>query len=369
MRIISRYGLLSLAVVFLFLQTSANGMGSPDTTQKDRKSSANAIAVTVNGVAITETEVNTVIMEQLDKAGKQIPPNELEENKERLRPEVLDVLIGNILLNAQAKKTDINVTDDEVNDRITAVVAEMDLSLNDYRYMVKWLGESFEKVMEQVRTTLAREKLVGPIEVSDAEAIAYYEQNKESFNGPEQVHVKHILFKPPKDNTPRAKGMAIADPMFSLRKMRQGASFSIQAYKYSEDTATKYKYGEMGFLARGILPKPIEDAAFALQPGQISEIIEMPDGFHIVKVTARRPAGLLPFEKARPDIIKMLKQNKLQQLTRAYVEKLKAKAKIVYPSGKDPTVKARTIKNPPAKAADEPVPFPSWEPPPPPPEQ
>ena len=70
--------------------------------------------------------------------------------------------------------------------------------------------------------------------------------------------------------------------------------------------------------------------------GQVSDVVETQFGYHIIKATGRKQAGLTPFEKVKPDIIKMLKDTKKGRLFRQYIAKLKAEAKIVYPPGKEP---------------------------------
>ncbi|MCJ7777664.1 MAG: peptidylprolyl isomerase [Sedimentisphaerales bacterium] len=357
MKLVSRSRLLSIAAPFVVLflsQASVGGMSSPAKTQKAQGVSANEIAVVVNGVSITEAEVDAKIKARLDKAGRQIPPDEVEENKKRIRPQVLEDMIVDRLLDKQVKKTGITVTDSDVNDRINEIAAQQRMSVDDYKSSLQSQGQSFEQTMEQVKKALVCEKLIGPVEVTDILALAFYEQNEEVFNAPERVRASHIFFKPDPDDPvrDRAKGRALIRAGLVHAKAKMGSNFGMLAQKNSEDAATSQKGGDLGFFARGTIDRNLEITAFRMKPGQLSEIIETDDGYHIIKVTDRKPAVSMSFEQAKPIIVRTLKRKIVERKSGEYIEKLKAEAKIVYPPGKEP----REIPAPPPPAETAPAP-------------
>ncbi len=357
MKLFSCSKLLSIAAPFVVLflsQASVGGMNSPAKTQKAPQVPANEIAVAVNGVPITESEVDADIKERLDKAGKQIPPNEVEENKKRIRPQVLEDMIVDRLLDEQVKKTGITVTDSDVNDRINEIAAQQRKSLDDYKSSLESQGQSFEETREQVKKALVCEKLIGPVEVTDILAASFYEQNEEFFNAPEHVRAIDIYFKPDPDDTlrDRAKGRALIRAGLVQAKAKGGSDFALLARKNTEDMPMREKSGDLGFFARGTIDKNLEITAFKMQPGQISEIIETNDGYHIIKVTDRKPAVSMTFEQAKPIIVRTLKRKIVERKSGEYIEKLKAEAKIVYPPGKEPT----KMSAPPPQAETAPAP-------------
>jgi len=81
---------------------------------------------------------------------------------------------------------------------------------------------------------------------------------------------------------------------------------------------------------------PFEKAAFALKPGQLSDVVETRYGYHIIKATDHKDAQVIPFEQAKGDIINKLTLQKQSEIANEYIESLKSKANIVYPPGKEP---------------------------------
>ncbi|MDW8256272.1 MAG: peptidylprolyl isomerase [Acidobacteriota bacterium] len=148
--------------------------------------------------------------------------------------------------------------------------------------------------------------------VSDDEIRRYYEAHKNEF---EQVRARHILFStrpiprdgnpPPDRETVRRKAQEV------LRRVRAGEDFATLAREFSDDPGSKDKGGDLDFFGRGRMVREFEEAAFALQPGQISDLVETSYGFHIIKVEARRIAPL--DEETRLQIEQTLRQKKIQE--------------------------------------------------------
>lgn len=112
-----------------------------------------------------------------------------------------------------------------------------------------------------------------------------------------------------------------------LAEARQGADFAELAKRRSED-ATAARGGDLGYFARGRMVAPFADAAFALQPGELSDIVTTPYGLHILRVEDRRPAQLAPEDEAREQILAYLRQQKGQQARDQEIERLRSSAEI-----------------------------------------
>jgi peptidyl-prolyl cis-trans isomerase D len=132
-----------------------------------------------------------------------------------------------------------------------------------------------------------------------------YESRKSEFDRPERARIRHILarFEPGDDAAKQAARKRID----AIReRIAAGADFADVAVEASEDTATQASGGELGWVVRGGVVKPLEDAAFAQAPGTLGEVVETPQGFHVVKVETREPARVMPFEEAQAQVAREL---------------------------------------------------------------
>jgi peptidyl-prolyl cis-trans isomerase D len=147
------------------------------------------------------------------------------------------------------------------------------------------------------------------ITVPASEVKAHYDANTERYSTPEQVKASHILFKTEGKDDATVKKQAEE----VLAKAKSGADFAQLATKYSEDEGSKAKGGEYDFFGRGAMVKEFEDAAFSLQPGQISDLVKTTYGYHIIKGGEKRAGSTRSFEEVRPQIEDQLRWERVQK--------------------------------------------------------
>ena len=99
------------------------------------------------------------------------------------------------------------------------------------------------------------------------------------------------MIKPQADSVAKARGYQLAESLLVV--LRHGTDFASVAKRFSADTASRDQGGELGWFRRGVMFKSFEDAAFRLRPGEISEVVETPFGYHIIKVERVQPAEIL----------------------------------------------------------------------------
>ncbi len=152
--------------------------------------------------------------------------------------------------------------------------------------------------------------------VAEGQARNIYKAKPERFQAPEQVQVSHILIAG-NDGGARAQAEKV------LEELKAGGNFAQLAKERSADTGSAAKGGDLGLFARGRMVPEFDEAAFALkQPGDLSGIVESKFGFHILKLDARKPAGMRSFDEVREELIKEVRA-KLQQDARvAEAEKM-----------------------------------------------
>lgn len=170
--------------------------------------------------------------------------------------------------------------------------------------------------------------LVRGIRLNEADVRAYYEQNQAREAGKEERRARHILLTVAADApaADKAKVKQQADAL--LAQLRQSPNkFAELAKQHSQDPGSATQGGDLGFFARGAMVKPFEDAVFALNQDQISDVVESEFGFHIVQLTDVRQPVAKPFEQVRATLEQELKR---QQAQRQYAEAAETFSNLVY---------------------------------------
>ena len=322
-----------------------------------------AVVVTVNGEDITENEVNAVVDQQVKRAGAQVPPMLIEQFKTQMRQRVLDSLVTQRLLNQQIKAANIVVTDEQALAVIEAQGAKQNppMTVDQLKQIIEARSGNFAEIIEQYKMRLAQQQFMetqwaGKVDVNETDAKTYYDENPKAFETPAEVQASHILIKPemadPNADPNEAKVVAKAQAEKLLAEIKGGADFAELARANSADPGSAARGGDLGFFAAGRMVPPFNDAAFALQPGEMSDIVETQFGYHIIKVTARKEASVTPFEEAKAGILEELANRKKSEIAQGYIQSLKDQATIVYAAGAEPPAPAPMMPAPPAGASE-----------------
>jgi peptidyl-prolyl cis-trans isomerase D len=149
---------------------------------------------------------------------------------------------------------------------------------------------------------------------TDAELHDYYNQHITQYQVEDRVHVEHILLKTVgKTEAESAEIQKKAEDV--LQQAKKGANFEDLAKKYSEDTATKDKGGDLGWIVDKQTVPEFQQAAFSLPKGAISDLVKTSYGFHVIKVLDKESAHTKPFEEVRNSIVPVLVEEKLNALS------------------------------------------------------
>lgn len=157
---------------------------------------------------------------------------------------------------------------------------------------------------------------------TEEEMRAYYEEHQENFSNPELVRASHIVKHMPPGTHPGA----VRDEMDkTLERLNGGTPFETLA---GESSDCPDRGGDLGYFARGQMVQEFEDVVFGMEKGQTSGVFMTPFGFHIARVTDRKPASPQPFDDVKARIEKELTEARRQRAVEEYVDKLKEKATI-----------------------------------------
>lgn len=262
--------------------------------QKDDSSVAVA---TVNGTDITKAQ----LYDKLVEAGGE---------------STLQNLITTTLVDQEAKKANITVTDEDINaeiedlktqfggeDALNAALAQSSMTLDDLKAQMP-LQVEIRKLLEPKVT------------VTDEDITKYFNDNKATFNQEEEVQASHILVATKEE----------ADAI--VKQLKEGADFATLAKEKSSDTGSKDKGGELGFFKKGDMVTEFSDAAFALKVGETSGAVKTDYGYHVIKVTDRKEAHEYTLEEKKEEIKKTLISQKVSEMSSTWLQDLTTNAKI-----------------------------------------
>jgi peptidyl-prolyl cis-trans isomerase SurA len=309
-----------------------------------KKSPPANVAATVNNKIITYAE--------LEKSYKtQFPSPDQHSNDDQIaiqKLEVLRVLIDNEIMLQRAEKLSLMAVDSDVDAKFNEFKAPL-----TQEELQKWLTDhnmTVEDWKAQKRRDLSIQKLFNKeitshISITDKDVADFYNANKASFNLAEPlIHMAQILVTPIQDPNVRnlksdkalSEDAAKKKILAIERRLRQGQDFAMVAQNYSEDPTTALNGGDMGFIPESALDRDKVDpelrrAALELDPGQFSKIIHTQEGYRILKVISREPAGQreLTDPRVQQDIREALINRKDQLLRAAYYEVARSESKLV----------------------------------------
>jgi peptidyl-prolyl cis-trans isomerase C len=173
-----------------------------------------------------------------------------------------------------------------------------------------------------------QKEVISKIKVTEKEAKAYYEKNPDLFKSPEQIKARHILIQVPKEAPDEEKKKLKEKALEVLKKVKAGEDFTKLAGEFSDDPGTKSKGGELGFFSKGSMVPAFEQAAFALKPGEVSELVETEFGFHVIKVDEKKEAVSEPFETIKEKVTKQVLREKQETKVTEFVEQALKKARV-----------------------------------------
>ena len=265
--------------------------GTPEATA----TTGEGLAAVVNGEPITMEDYQKQVYQVEAFFQQEGLDLESEEGRERLaqaRRQVLEQMIDQVLIRQAAVEMDVSISDAELESNIQEIV-EQSGGEEQFNQSLQATETSYDDFRQMLLDQLLSEAVFSAVTQSVSSV-------------GEQVHARHILL-PTKE---RAEEV--------LARLQGGEDFAFLAREYSEDISSREGGGDMGFFPRGVMPPEVEDGAFSLDVGEISEIIESPFGFHILQV----------LEKEEREIAVEIFENLRQQTFMKWLEERRESATI-----------------------------------------
>ncbi len=252
------------------------------------------IVAIVGGEIITESELTL----QTTQVAVQ---NRLNPADSALRHRVLEAMISDKLILAQAQLDSISITDDEVTQALDQQLQYLEKNYGSRERLEQAAGMPLSKIKREFRDDIKNRLMIerlkqtkfGDLQISRREVEEFFNTFKDSLpQVPEQVELRQIVLYPKVTSEYKSNSRKKAEEL--LDSLKHGADFSALARTYSEDAGSAKNGGDLGLVRRGIFVKEFEEASYALEPGQISGIVETQFGFHIIKLLEKKGEAIRP---------------------------------------------------------------------------
>ena len=328
-----------LAVAALNLQAASPApvMGSNAPVVKADDLFTNVLVATGKGFQITRAQLDDEMIYARSSAiahGQQIGPEQMAVIEKQL----LQQLIFLRALDTKATDADKTAGKDKANkqfNEMMQVVSTNAMAAAQLDTRLKSVGLTRDQLLKQwvdraIADAVVRREL--NINITDADAQAYYTNNPAKFEEPETAHAAHILLMTKDPDTQqdlpeakKAEKLKLIQEI--LKRARAGENFSNLVAMYSEDPGSKANGGEYTF-PRGQMVPEFEAAAFSLQTNQISDVVTTMYGYHIIKLLGKNPAAKIELSKVNDDLKEMLAQQAIMKLLPDYMKKIEKDANV-----------------------------------------
>jgi peptidyl-prolyl cis-trans isomerase SurA len=252
------------------------------------------VVAIVDREIITESDLNYAV--QMMAVQSKIDPA-----TPGLHDQVLDGLINEKLILAQALEDSVLVTDEEVADRLDRQIKLLvqqygsEQKLEElYNMPITRMKRDFrEEIRKQLLIQKIRQTREGGLTVSHREVEAFYKENKDSLPVvPQEFELSHIFIKPKPDSATDREVYRFAESV--LDSIKAGGDFAAFAKRYSTDGGSAQAGGDLGWVRRGLFVKEFEETAFSMKDSELSKPVKTQFGYHIIQLLERRGDAVHP---------------------------------------------------------------------------
>lgn len=266
----------------------------------------------------------------LERQGYEITDTIMEEFEKDVLKQMIENQIFLRLIKSEKFELEEGLLDEEIETIIAGFPSE-----EEFYSTIANDGFTKDSFREEFGNSLLQQKykdeVVGvDVEAKEEEIQAFYDDNPEYFKTEESATASHILIEIGADFTESQKNDAKKQIESILKKAKSGDDFAELAKEYSEGPSS-VNGGSLGEFSRGQMVAPFEEAAFALNPGEISEVVETQFGFHIIKLFEKSTSSWVPFEQVSMQISDHLVSLKTEEEIRKKIDKARDRFELDIP--------------------------------------
>lgn len=295
------------------------------------KTSPEDTVARVGATTITRAEMDraaTILLKQ-NKPQQPLTP----EQTKQVNDYVIEQLIAAELLYQAGAKLEVKDLDKKVEERVTEGRSRFQTQ-EQFQSALKEQGID-EKILrdytrkEIIVNNYIETEVASKVTISDDEAKTFYTENLDKyFRKPEQAKASHILIGVDAKADAEAKKKAKDKADALLKEVKEGKKDFAELAKTNSTCPSSAQGGDLGFFGKGQMVKPFEDAAFALNPGEVSGVVETQFGYHIIKLTDKKKGETTPFDEAKAQIVEYLKGQQINIKVNSFINELRAKTKV-----------------------------------------
>jgi len=289
------------------------------------------IAAIVNDEVITYLELNSeyaLALKEEEKLGTVSPDAAV-----KLKRQVLDSMVDRKLVKQKIKELNIVITEEEIRQSIEDIKRQNKLSQEALTSALIGQGVTFDQYKLQMKEQMERLRLMSQevkskIQVGEREIREYYNANLALYREEPTYRARHIFLKVDKKASTEEIKKIMAKAADVMNEARSGNNFAALAMKYSDDAGAVKDGGDLGTFKKGDMLPEIESAVITMKPGEISELVTTPAGFHIIKLEETSEGKLKPFETVSASIEELLYKKKSEARFKQWADELKKNAVI-----------------------------------------
>jgi parvulin-like peptidyl-prolyl isomerase len=315
---------------------------------------------TVNGQAILLSEFEKNADPILDQFKKSAPPtDQTPERVADIKKRVLDQMIDDRLLVQEAKKKSIHVSQLEIDDGVKKVhtrfateaeftqeLQKEGLTYDEFRTHIQDQLSTIKLIDQEVKAktstpseadikdlfstlqSIINDKPIPgshtPSEIDELKSLARAVQHRFG----ERVRARHILVRVAPGASQEDRDKALGKAKDVLKQLKNGADFTELAKKYSDDPGSKDRGGDLGYFSHGDMVPAFEKAAFGLDVGQTSDVVQTDYGYHVIRVEEKKAASKVNYDDVKDDLKEYLFQQRGAKRFEEYIKDLRSKSEI-----------------------------------------
>ena len=280
------------------------------------------IVAKVNNIIITKRELERRAQLPMQRLFEQYTGEERIQRMKELQQQILEQVIVEALLASQAQRLGLSASESEIRAVLERMKQENNIiSDEELSRQLEQMGTSISELRREIRAGILQRKVIereisSMIILTENDTVNYYNSHQEEFTTQAEVRIRQLLFlKEGKDEE-----LVKMEALTTRKSINTTEDFINVIQSYSGDPNAD---GDLGYFKQGELKKELEEVAFSLDVGQISEVIETTEGCYIIQVIDKKPPQRASLEEVREEIQNRLWNEKFQSAYQEYMEQLR----------------------------------------------